>query len=70
MKESFMHFGKSWLTAYLIIVNRLANANKAIEKSTKFINKIRSRQLACANFPMFLKDNNCYFPIAGGSFNF
>ncbi len=27
----------------------LANANKAIEKSTKFINKIKSRQLACAN---------------------
>ena len=27
----------------------LAYANKAIEKSTKFINKIKSRQLACAN---------------------
>ena len=27
----------------------LANANKTIEKSTKFINKIKSRQLACAN---------------------
>jgi hypothetical protein len=26
----------------------LANANKAIGKSTKFINKIKSRQLACA----------------------
>jgi hypothetical protein len=26
----------------------LANANKTIEKSTKFINKIKSRQLACA----------------------
>jgi hypothetical protein len=27
----------------------LENANKTIEKSTKFINKIKSRQLACAN---------------------
>jgi hypothetical protein len=27
----------------------LANANKAIEKSTKFINKIKSKQLACAS---------------------
>jgi hypothetical protein len=27
----------------------LTNANKAIEKSTKFINKIKSRELACAN---------------------
>jgi hypothetical protein len=27
----------------------LANAKKTIEKSTKFINKIKSRQLACAN---------------------
>jgi len=26
-----------------------ANANKAIDKSTKFINKIKSRQLACAS---------------------
>jgi hypothetical protein len=27
----------------------LANANKAIERSTRLINKIKSRQLACAN---------------------
>jgi hypothetical protein len=27
----------------------LENANKTIEKSTRFINKIKSRQLACAN---------------------
>ena len=27
----------------------LANANKAIEKSTKFINKIKSRELVCTN---------------------
>jgi hypothetical protein len=27
----------------------LANAKKTLEKSTKFINKIKSRQLACAN---------------------
>jgi hypothetical protein len=27
----------------------LANANKTIERSTRFINKIKSRQLACAN---------------------
>jgi hypothetical protein len=27
----------------------LANANKAIEKSTKFINKMKSKQLDCAN---------------------
>jgi len=27
----------------------LANANKTIEKSTKYINKIKSRDLACAN---------------------
>jgi hypothetical protein len=26
----------------------LANANKAIEKSTKFLNKMKSKQLACA----------------------
>ena len=27
----------------------LANTNKAIEKSTKFINKTKSKQLACAH---------------------
>ena len=27
----------------------LVNAKKTIEKSTKFLNKIKSRQLACAN---------------------
>jgi hypothetical protein len=27
----------------------LADANKTIERSTKFLNKIKSRQLACAN---------------------
>jgi hypothetical protein len=35
----------------------LANANKAIEKSYKFINKIRSRQLACANRAKAVPEN-------------
>jgi hypothetical protein len=35
----------------------LANANKAIEKSTKFINKIESRQLACANRAKSIPEN-------------
>jgi tRNA(Ser,Leu) C12 N-acetylase TAN1 len=35
----------------------LANANKAIEKSTKFINKIKSRQLACANRAKSISEN-------------
>jgi hypothetical protein len=35
----------------------LANANKAIEKSTKFINKIKSRQLACANRVKLIPEN-------------
>jgi hypothetical protein len=33
----------------------LANANKTTEKSTKFINKIKSRELACANRASFKK---------------
>ena len=35
----------------------LANANKAIEKSTKFINKIKSRELACANRAKSIPEN-------------
>jgi hypothetical protein len=35
----------------------LVNANKAIEKSTKFINKIKSRQLACANRAKSIPEN-------------
>jgi hypothetical protein len=35
----------------------LANANKTIEKSTKFINKIKSRQLACANRAKSIPEN-------------
>ena len=35
----------------------LANANKAIEKSTKFINKIKTRQLACANRAKSIPEN-------------
>ena len=35
----------------------LANATKAIEKSTKFINKIKSRQLACANRAKSIPEN-------------
>ena len=35
----------------------LANANKTIEKSTKFINKIKSRQLACANKAKSIPEN-------------
>jgi hypothetical protein len=35
----------------------LANANETIEKSTKFINKIKSRQLACANRAKLIPDN-------------
>jgi hypothetical protein len=35
----------------------LANANKAIEKSTKFINKIKSRDLACANRTKSIPEN-------------
>ena len=35
----------------------LANANKAIEKSTKFLKKIKSRQLACANRAKSIPEN-------------
>lgn len=35
----------------------LANANKTIEKSTKFLNKIKSRQLACANRAKSIPEN-------------
>lgn len=35
----------------------LANANKAVEKSTNFINKIKSRQLACANRAKSIPEN-------------
>jgi hypothetical protein len=35
----------------------LINANKAIEKSTKFINKIRSRHIACANRAKSIPEN-------------
>ena len=35
----------------------LANANKTIEKSTKFLNKIKSRQLACANRAKSMPEN-------------
>jgi hypothetical protein len=35
----------------------LENANKAIEKSTKFINKIKSRQLTCANRAKSIPEN-------------
>jgi hypothetical protein len=35
----------------------LANGNKAIEKSTRFINKIKSRQVACANRTKLIPEN-------------
>jgi hypothetical protein len=35
----------------------LADANKVIEKSTKFINKIKSRELACANRAKSIPEN-------------
>jgi hypothetical protein len=35
----------------------LTNANKTIEKSTKFINKIKSRELACANRAKSIPEN-------------
>ena len=35
----------------------LANANKAVEKSNKFINKIKSRELACANRAKLIPEN-------------
>jgi hypothetical protein len=35
----------------------LANANKTIEKSTKFINKIKSRQLASADRAKSIPEN-------------
>jgi hypothetical protein len=35
----------------------LANANKTIEKSTNFLNKIISRQLACANRAKSIPEN-------------
>jgi hypothetical protein len=35
----------------------LENANKTIEKSTKFINKIKSRQLACATRAKSIPEN-------------
>src|SRR5919199_3886686 len=35
----------------------LANANKTSERATKFINKIKSRQLACANRSKSIPEN-------------
>jgi hypothetical protein len=35
----------------------LANANKTTERATKFINKIKSRQLACANRAKSIPEN-------------
>jgi hypothetical protein len=35
----------------------LANANKEIEKSTKFMNKIKSKQLACSNIAKSIPEN-------------
>jgi hypothetical protein len=35
----------------------LANANKTTEKATKFLNKIKSRQLACANRVKSIPEN-------------
>ena len=35
----------------------LSDANKAIEKSTKFINKIKSRQIVCANRTKSIPEN-------------
>jgi len=35
----------------------LTNANKAIEKSTKFINKIKSKQLACVSRAKSIPEN-------------
>ena len=35
----------------------LVDANKAIEKSTKFINKIKSRQIACINRAKSIPEN-------------
>jgi hypothetical protein len=35
----------------------LAKANKTTEKATKFINKIKSRQLACANRAKSIPEN-------------
>ena len=38
-------------------LQKVLAANKAIEKSTKFINKIKSRQLACANRAKSIPEN-------------
>jgi hypothetical protein len=35
----------------------LANANKTTERATRFINKIKSRQLACANRAKSIPEN-------------
>ena len=35
----------------------LANANRTTERATKFINKIKSRQLACANRAKLIPEN-------------
>jgi hypothetical protein len=35
----------------------LANANKTTERATKFINKIKSRQLACVNRAKSIPEN-------------
>ncbi|MGB8036421.1 MAG: hypothetical protein WCF03_21605 [Nitrososphaeraceae archaeon] len=35
----------------------LANANKTIERATEFINKIKSRQIACANRAKSIPEN-------------
>jgi hypothetical protein len=42
---------------FLEIQKVLANANKTIEKSTKFINKIKSRQVAYANRAKLIPEN-------------
>lgn len=44
-------------TKHTSLQKLLENANKTIEKSTKFLNKIKSRRLACVNRAKSIPDN-------------
>ena len=57
-KPSFDYWGKPIFGYKSSSLQKLlANANKAIERSTRLINKIKSRQLACANRAKSIPEN-------------
>ena len=57
-KKQSLEWGKPlFVKKHTSLQKVLTNANKAIEKSTKFINKIKSRDLACAERAKSIPEN-------------